>query len=142
MPDYLTEYRKLAGLKPYMRFEEDEEEDLDEKVKERSGTKMVFGKLRKLKKGLQKNLAKSDRQQKKFDKVGDKLADIAAKRGGRLGHIGAAAYHANIKGTGGMARAAVNLAAGRRKAAAHHAKTAVTGLRKAFGHAVRAASTG
>lgn len=129
----LTEFRRLAGLTDDRTLPE---------VKERPGTKMVFGKLQKLKKGIQKTLAKGDRQSAKMDKVGDKVADVAAKRGGRLGHVAAAAYHANVKGTRGAVKAVLNLAVGRKKAAAGHAKAAVGSLRKSLGHAGRAVSTG
>jgi len=60
---------------------------------EKTGEKMVYGKWRKLKTGLQKSGDASDRTMDKIDKVTDKVADLATKHGGKFGAVGVSLYH-------------------------------------------------
>jgi hypothetical protein len=95
-----------------------------------SGTKMVFGKLRKLKKSVRKAGDQSDRTMDRIDKATDKAADLAAKRGGKLGKVGASLYH--------QTQAAKHFGQGlRNKALGQHGKA-----KKRFGQAGSDLKTG
>jgi len=68
-------------------------ETLRRELEEKTGEKMVFGKWQKLKTSFRKAGDSSDRTFDKLDKVTDKAADFAAKRGGKFGKMGASLYH-------------------------------------------------
>ena len=130
------EYRRLAGIT--------DERVLDERVKERPGTKMVFGKLRKLKKGFEKNASKSDKQMDKIHQTTDKLADIAAKHGGGFGQAASSIYRQQKAATH-AGRGLRDLALGRKGASKHFKKAGAelkTGIKQGLAGAARIAAGG
>jgi len=68
-------------------------EALRRELEEKTGEKMVYGTWRKLKTGLRKSGDSSDKTMDKIDKVTDKVADLATKRGGKFGAVGVSLYH-------------------------------------------------
>lgn len=132
----LTEYRRLAGLT--------DDRTLTEKVKETSGKKMVFGKLRKLKKGFQRASDKSDRTMDKIHKTTDKLADLAAKKGGGWGQAASSMYRQQ-KAAGHVGRGIRDLALGRKGAGKHFKRAGAdmkTGIKQGMAGAARIAAGG
>jgi hypothetical protein len=126
---YLTEFRRLAGLR-LTEAANPKLQAIKSLGEQTSGAKMVFGKLRKLKMGFQKAGDKSDRTSDKIDKVTDKTADLAAKRGGKFGKVGASLYH--------QTQAAKRFGQGlRNKALGQHGKA-----KKRFGQAKASLKTG
>lgn len=125
----LTEFRRLAGLTDGRRLDD---------AKERPGTKMVFGKLQKLKRGFQRASDKGDRRMDKIHKTTDKLADLAAKRGGGFGQAASSLYRQQ-KAAGHLGRGIRDVALGR-KGASKHFKRAGSDLKTGIKHGLAGAA--